>query len=122
MSSFFRFCLIGILSTTINYTTYLILLCNELSIFLGSGLGYACGTFISYHFGRTWVFNQKFKSDGGAFIKFVCIYTINGLIVASITTFLSKEIGFNYNLSWLMGITYGMFANFLGAKFIVFKK
>ncbi|MDC1131825.1 GtrA family protein [Gammaproteobacteria bacterium] len=120
MENFLRFCAIGSFSTLINYAVYIFLSSYELSIFLSSISGYTLGTFVSYHFGRTWVFNRKFESDYYSFVKFIAVYLINGFIVAAITSILSSEIGLDFRLSWVIGIVYGMVANFLGSKFFVF--
>jgi putative flippase GtrA len=120
MENFLRFCAIGSFSTLINYAVYIFLSSYEISIFLSSISGYTLGTFVSYHFGRTWVFNRKFESNYCSFVKFIAVYLINGLIVAAITSNLSSEIGLDYRLSWVIGIVYGMLANFLGSKFFVF--
>ncbi|MDA7796739.1 GtrA family protein [Gammaproteobacteria bacterium] len=122
MNSFLRFCVIGIFSTLVNYASYIFLLTNEISIFFSSIIGYSLGTFVSYHFGRTWVFHKQSKSNYYDLIKFLTVYLFNGVIVAGITSVLSDVVGFDYRVSWLLGVIYGMFANFLGSKFLVFKK
>jgi putative flippase GtrA len=122
MNSFLRFCVIGIFSTLVNYASYIFLLTNEISIFFSSIIGYSLGTFVSYHFGRTWVFHKQSKSNYYDLIKFLTVYLFNGVIVAGLTSVLSDVVGFDYRLSWLLGVIYGMFANFLGSKFLVFKK
>jgi len=121
MENFLRFCVIGIFSTLLNYAAYIFLSSYELSIFLSSISSYTLGTFVSYHFGRTWVFKKRFESNYYSFVKFMAVYLINGFIVAGITSILSNEIGLDYRLSWVIGIVYGMLANFLGSKFFVFK-
>ena len=121
MNSFIKFCIVGIFSTAINYLVYLYFLSTEASIFLSSALGYGCGTLTSYHFGRIWVFGKEHQFIGLDLIKFIMIYSINGYIVALVTSTLSEVYLIDYRVSWLIAIFYGLLGNYFGSKLFIFK-
>ncbi len=122
MNSFIKFCIVGIFSTSINYLIYLYLFSQDASIFLSSAIGYGFGTITSYHFGRIWVFEREYEFKRIDLLKFVIIYSINGYIVALITSNLSEKILLDYRLSWVVAIFYGMISNYFGSRIFIFKK
>jgi len=121
MGSFIKFCIVGVLSTSINFLLYLSLLDYEVSIFLSSAIGYGCGTITSYHFNRIWVFGKEHKFNSPDLIKFIIIYSLNGFLVALITTNLSERFFLDYRLSWMIAIIYGMLSNYFGSRILIFR-
>ena len=55
------------------------------------------------------------------FYKFIFVYCIGGLL-NSLTIFFLDKLQFQFTLSWFIGTGLAVMNNFLGSKFIVFKK
>ena len=116
-----RFIVVGTFSTLINYIIFVLLLYYSKSIFLSSAFGYISGILFSFHFARKWIFNSTTSKYLKSLAKFLIIYLIGGLFF-SISTKLFYSIGLNHNLAWIIGLSLSVINNFLGSKYIVFRK
>ena len=119
---FRRFIIIGIISNIINFFIYLIIIGFFNSLFVGSVLGYISGLLFSFHFGRTWVFNNHYKNEYTIKIKFILIYLFGLILMSSIIEFLTNKFLIDYRISWLCAALIVFLSNFVGSKWIVFKK
>ena len=118
---FIKFIIIGCKSTLINYFFYLVLYLTTYNILLASISGYIAGNLNSYIFGKKWVFKNAKIKNNFIFIKFLIVYFFGAYLFSLITNYLSiKEI--DHRLAWLVGIIVCTMNNFLGSKYIVFKK
>ena len=95
------------------------------------GLSFACATVNSYFWNKFWVFEKReMEKAGKEFLQFCLIAGIGFLINLSVASFLVNVIGPRFGLSekiWanvgaLIAVFFGFSWNFLGYKFIVFKK
>ena len=118
---FIKFIIIGCKSTLINYFFYLVLYLSTYNILLASISGYFAGNLNSYIFGKKWVFKNAKIKNNFIFIKFILVYLFGGYVFSSITNYLSMN-GIDHKLAWLIGIIFCTLNNFLGSKYIVFKK
>ena len=118
---FIKFIIIGCKSTLINYFFYLILYQTTYNILLASIFGYFAGNINSYIFGKKWVFKNAKIKNNFIFIKFLMVYLFGAYIFSSITNYLFMK-GIDHRLAWLIGIIFCTLNNFLGSKYIVFKK
>lgn len=117
---FLRFTFIGFQSTLINYLFYISIFKLSSNLLLASLIGYISGIFNSFIFGKKWVFRSLETTKTSTIIKFTTVYLIGCLMMTLIITLLSKW-GIEYRLAWCFGITYSIFNNFLGCKYLVFK-
>ena len=118
---FIKFIIIGFKSTLINYFFFMILYKTTYNIFLASIFGYLAGNINSYIFGKKWIFkNSEIKNDF-IFIKFLMVYLFGAYVLSSITNYLSM-LGIDHRLAWLVGISFCTLNNFLGSKYLVFRK
>lgn len=115
-----RFIFIGLVSTLINYLVYLLSIKITSNTLFSSALGYSLGLLNSFIFGKKFVFNNLSKMNPKLITKFLFVYFIGGLGMTLIITFLSR-INFNYQFSWIVGVTFSFINNFLGSKLFVFK-
>ena len=119
-SYFFRFVLVGLLSTLLNYLTYIILIYINIPITFSAVIGYSFGLINSYILGERWVFKIKSKKFYSSKFKFLLLYTFGGMGMSIIVSILIKY-NFDYKLAWLVGILFAVANNFLGSKYFVFK-
>ena len=118
---FIKFIIIGCKSTLINYFFYLVLYQTTYNILLASIFGYFAGNLNSYIFGKKWVFKNAKIKNNFIFIKFFMVYLFGAYLFSSITNYLYMK-GIDHRLAWLIGIIFCTLNNFLGSKYIVFKK
>ena len=118
-----RYLLIGTASNGINFSIYFSACLLGASLFTSSFVGYLGGGVIfSYHYGRIWVFGQKFAVRRASILRFVAVYSIGGLGMSSLIFFSNRHLEFDYLISWLIGATFALCNNFIGQKLIVFQK
>jgi len=118
---FIKFIIIGCKSTLINYCLYFILYKTTYNIILASTSAYLAGNVNSFIFGKKWVFKNSAIKNNFIFIKFLMVYLFGGYLFSSITNYLSIN-GIDHRLGWLIGISICTVNNFLGSKYIVFKR
>ena len=88
---------------------------------MASIFGYLAGNINSFIFGKKWVFKNSGIKNNFIFIKFLMVYLFGAYVFSSITNYLSMK-GIDHRLAWLIGIIFCTLNNFLGSKYIVFKK
>lgn len=122
-SSFLRFIQVGLMSNIVNIVIYIFLYkILNIQLFISSIIGYIFGLVISFHFGRTWVFDNYNEANLRNVFLFLLVYLIGGLGMACIITFLTKSFNINYIISWFFGAIYAVPNNYLGLKIYVFGK
>ena len=115
-----RFLLVGLGSNFINFAIYLMLE-SWGSLFLASMAGYISGLFVSYHFGRIWVFGRKFLITQKNIFSFLIVYAIGGLGMSGLIEVFSVTTSIDYRINWLIGASFAVLNNFFGLKWFVFK-
>ena len=118
---FIKFIIIGCKSTLINYCLYFILYKTTYNIILASTSAYLVGNVNSFIFGKKWVFKNSAIKNNFIFIKFLMVYLFGGYLFSAITNYLSIK-GIDHRVAWLIGISICAVNNFLGSKYIVFKR
>jgi putative flippase GtrA len=118
----FRFLFIGIGSNIINFAVYLFVYWIGIPLLAASAAGYVTGIFFSYHFGRVWVFSQRFQVSKNNVIRFMAVYLVGGFGMSIIIEFLVRILGIDYRVSWFIGAIFAVLNNYLGLKKIVFIK
>ncbi|QWD98819.1 GtrA family protein [Polynucleobacter sp. MG-5-Ahmo-C2] len=115
-----RYLFIGAGSNILNFAFYFIFFSVGMSLFLASTIGYLIGLFFSYHFGRTWVFDERFDIRMKNVISFALVYAIGGVGMSLIIEVMNKKVGLDFQISWIFGAVFAVVNNFLGLKFFVF--
>jgi putative flippase GtrA len=92
------------------------------NILFASISGYCIGILISFIFGKLWVFKN---SNGQPLVKsfslFCLIYFLGGIEMSLVILFINQLID-NYKIAWLFGAVIGSINNYLGSKYLSFKK
>ena len=121
-NTFKRFVIIGIVSNILNFTFYTLIFLIFSNIVVSSVVGYSLGVLSSYYFGKVWVFESEQVFKLSEMFKFMVIYIIGGLGMTLIIIWLNQDLNINYQVSWIGGAIFAIINNYLGSKYIVFKK
>ena len=121
-NTFIRFAIVGVLSNILNFAVYVIVFLLSTNIVFSSVLGYSIGLFNTYLLGRIWVFNSEQPNQFKEIVKFLVVYFIGGAGMTLIIVWLNNELNIDYKASWMGGAIFAIVNNYLGSKYIVFKK
>ena len=117
-----RFILSGLIASIINFISYISLYLIFDNILFASISGYCIGILISFIFAKLWVFKN---SNGQPLVKsfslFCLIYFLGGIEMSLVILFINQLID-NYKIAWLFGAVIGSVNNYLGSKYLSFKK
>ena len=121
-NTFIRFAIVGVLSNILNFAVYVVVFLLSTNIVFSSVLGYSIGLFNTYLLGRIWVFNSEQPNQFKEIVKFLVVYFIGGAGMTLIIVWLNNELNIDYKASWIGGAIFAIVNNYLGSKYIVFKK
>lgn len=115
----FRFILVGIGSTVINYSGFFVLLKIGINYLLSASAGFIFGVLAGFIFNKSWTFESK-KSLERSFIRYFFVYLFS-LMVNVIMLKLLVDLGNSpiYSNALLIPIIVAL--NFLGSKLIAFE-
>ncbi|MBL8030464.1 MAG: GtrA family protein [Candidatus Doudnabacteria bacterium] len=122
LKAFAKFCLVGILSTLVNYSIfYALFKIADFYYLLASSLGFICGIFVSYILNRKFTFKSESQKRLIEFFKYLLVCLVS-LCFSLLTLNLMVE---KAHLSPLLGNLFAIgvstVLNFTGARLIVFK-
>ena len=118
----FRFLVSGLIASSFNFISYRALYLIFKNILFASISGYCVGILVSFVFAKFWVFNNSSSQPLlKSFSLFCLIYFLGGIEMSLVIVFLNKLIE-NYKIAWVFGAFIGSLNNFLGSKYISFKK
>ncbi len=118
----FRFILSGLISTCVNFLVYNLIYLIFKNIIFASIFGYSIGLLTSFILAKIWVFRDNSKKKiFKSFFIFCLIYFLGGLEMSLIIIFLNQLI-INHRISWLCGTFIAALNNYLGSKYLLFKK
>ena len=117
-----RFIVSGLIATCINFFIFNSFYLIFKNIFLASFLGYSIGLLTSFIFAKIWVFRRNSKKRIlKSFFIFCLIYFLGGLEMSLIIIFLNQLFN-NHKAAWLIGALICALNNYLGSKYLLFKK
>lgn len=117
-----RFFVSGLIASTINFIFYRSIYLIFNNILFASIIGYCIGLLFSFIFAKAWVFrNRSSLSLVNSFSSFCLIYFIGGIEMSLVILFLNQLIE-NYKIAWFFGAMIGSLNNYLGSKYLLFKK
>ena len=117
-----RFFVSGIIASIFNFISYKTLYLITKNLFFASIFGYSVGLIISFIFAKLWVFKGSFNQPlVKSFYLFCMIYFFGGIEMSLVIIFLNRIIE-NYKIAWLFGALIGSLNNYLGSKYLSFKK
>ena len=118
----FRFLVSGIIASSFNFISYRTLYLIFKNILFASISGYCVGILVSFIFAKSWVFqNSSNQPLLKSFFLFCLIYFLGGIEMSLVILFINQLID-NYKIAWLFGALIGSINNYLGSKYLSFKK
>jgi len=117
-----RFLVMGLFSNVINFCVYYALINININLSLSSILGYVAGLVCSYHLGRVWVFGQRFDINSKNILFFGIVYFLGSVWMTGIINLMVNNLSTDYKISWIFGAGTAAVNNYLGMKFLAFKK
>ena len=117
-----RFFVSGFIASGFNFISYWSIYLIFKNILFASISGYCFGILVSFIFAKSWVFqNISTQSLVKSFYLFCLIYFLGGIEMTLVIVFLNRLID-NYKIAWLFGAFIGSINNYLGSKYLSFKK
>ena len=117
-----RFCVSGLIASIFNFISYRSLYLIFKNILFASIFGYCVGILVSFICAKYWVFkNSSTKTSVKSFSLFCLIYVFGGIEMSLVIIFINRLID-NYKIAWLFGALIGSINNYLGSKYLSFKK
>ena len=118
----FKFFVSGVIAASFNFISYRSLYLLLGNILFASLSGYCVGIIVSFIFAKFWVFKKSAsQSLLKSFSLFCGIYCVGGIEMSLVILFFNQFTG-NYEIAWLFGAFIATLNNYLGSKYISFKK
>ena len=117
-----RFIVSGVIASIFNFISYRSLYLIFNNILFASISGYCLGIIVSYIFAKSWVFKNSNKQPLVKSLSlFSLIYFLGGIEMSLVILLINQLID-NYKIAWLFGALIGSINNYLGSKYLSFKK
>ncbi len=118
-----RFLIVGVLAVGVDFVVYFGLLrfVPIIPIHISKGLSFICGAFVSFVGHRSFVFAANDRHPKHQILPFIILYAsslvANNVVNSAILNLTHVKI-----LAWFLAICTSTSINYLGMKFIVFKR
>ncbi len=120
-SEFIKFSSVGLISTFLNYSVFILLFSFlDLNFLISSALGYFSGLSLGYTLNRLWTFSFSENSLTQK-IKYLLIYLLSLLMGLVLLNFLVVNLIFVIEIANLFVIGFTTCTNFVGIKYWAFK-
>ena len=117
-----RFFVSGVIASIFNFIFYRALYLIFKNILFASIFGYCIGIFVSFILAKAWVFRTSSSPPLiKSFSLFCLIYFFGGIEMSLVILFFNNLLD-NYKIAWLFGALIGALNNYIGSKYLSFKK
>tara|TARA_B100000963_G_scaffold333715_1_gene326290 strand:+ start:2592 stop:2996 length:405 start_codon:yes stop_codon:yes gene_type:complete len=121
-SKLFKFGIVGILASFINYSVFFtLLMLFDVNYLLSSAMGFLSGVFGGFPFNKKWTFANKEAMTKSLPVKYLLVYVTSLLSSLLILAFLVETLELLPQFANILILAYTAFCNFVGLKFFVFK-
>jgi putative flippase GtrA len=121
-TQFGRFIVIGCISTLVSFSAFLLaLLVFHFHYITSSIFAFICGIFIGYPLNKRWTFDKGHHKNSH-FLQYLTVYLTSLLICIICLRFAVDEIGIIPEVAYILTIGISTCTNFVGTKFLVFRK
>ena len=117
-----KFLMVGMACTVLNYSTFLIFYkLISINFLIASCIGYIAGLVFGYYLNRSWTFESEADSYFLIF-KYFLIYMISLFTSLVLLNVLVVKFSLLIEIASIFVIGYSTLFNYIGTKFLVFKK
>ncbi len=117
-----RFFISGVIASSFNFIFYRSVYLIFNNLLLASISGYLIGMLISFILAKIWVFENSSRQNLVKSMSLFClIYFLGGIEMSLIILLINRSIE-NYRIAWLFGAFIGSLNNYLGSKYLSFRK
>ena len=121
-NQFFKFVLVGFISTVINYSFFYVLYkFLFINYLLSSGTGYILRLLAGFVINKKWTFEAKDKARI-YIIGYIIVYTLSLVAGILFLKFLVEQLNLLAEIANIFVLILTTLTNFFGIKFLVFKK
>ena len=121
-TQFYKFIIVGIWSTIINYGMFYILLeFLGVNYLISSAAGFISGVFAGYGFNRKWTFGVKSVKKHSEILKYYAVYITSLILSLLFLKVVVGIIGLDPKIANILAIGLTTCTNFIGIKIVVFK-
>ena len=118
-----KFLIVGLFSTIINYCLfYFLLKIANINYLISSSCGFIAGVFGGFYLNKNWTYNDKNNKSNNLLWKYFSLYLTSLLISLIFLKITVDYSGLNAEIANLLAIIITTCVNFIGTKFMVFKK
>ena len=117
-----KFFVSGVIASSLNFISYEALYLISKNILFASISGYCIGILVSFIFAKSWVFKNSNTQPLVKSLSLFCLIYLLGGIEMSLVIFFINQLINNYKIAWLFGALIGSINNYLGSKYLSFKK
>ena len=122
-NQFLKFIVVGLFSAIINYGLfYLLLKMANINYLISSLCGFIAGVFGGFYLNKNWTYNDKNNKSNSLLWKYFSLYLFSLLISLIFLKITVDYIALNAEIANLLAIGITTCINFIGTKFVVFKK
>ncbi len=118
----FKFGVSGLIASYINYLVYISVYFISNNLVFASLCGYFIGILVSFILAKLWVFRNRLKQPIVKSFYFFCLIYLLGGIEMSLIIFVLNQLINNHEIAWLFGAFIAALNNYLGSKYITFRK
>lgn len=120
---FFRFIIVGLLSTIVNYIFFLLFLKEVgLQYQISSICGFLIGVTVGFPLNKIWTYQcDHAKKNKSSLYKYGCVYLFSLVVNFYVLGFLVKHFGFDPRAANGVAIIVTTLINFIGTKFWAFR-
>lgn len=119
---FYKFIVVGVWSTIINYGVFYILLeLLNINYLISSAIGFIAGVFAGYGFNRKWTFRVEKEGKPTEIIKYYTVYIVSLILSLLFLKIIVDVIGIDPKIANILAIGLTTCTNFIGIKIVVFK-
>jgi putative flippase GtrA len=121
-TQFYKFIVVGVWSTIINYGIFYILLeFLNINYLISSAVGFISGVFAGYGFNRKWTFKVEKKKKYTEIIKYYTVYIVSLILSLLFLKIIVDAVGVDPRIANILAIGLTTCTNFIGIKIVVFK-
>lgn len=119
----FRFSIVGVVSTIVNYGGFAFLYkIIGLYYLLSSITGYMAGVLTGYFLNKNWTFVAQVDKEKSYLLGYVVVYVVSLIASQLLLLFLVEKILMDPLISNIFAIALSTIMNFSGTNFLIFRK